>query len=539
MLRIGSGALLSASTLQAGRRISSAQDLPMATPNVLGSAMPPELSAYAVDWPAPQGSLAAHRAAAASPITAATVDRLEVAWRFPLEAVGGYGAITAIPLIVGETVYLQDMESNVFALDRQSGTIRWRHDYASPTSGPNGVAVGYGMVFGSLGVSPELFALDAVTGKEIWRTRLSANPNEFIFMQPIAYDNVVYIATSPAAYIGGTRGILFALDAKSGGVLWQWDTTTDNLWGSARVNAGGGVWYPPSVDEQGNIYFGTGNPAPWPEFAVSMDEGTRPGPNLYTSSMVSLDTATGSLRWYVQAKPHDQFDHDFQQTPVLATVIIDGQPVPLAIGAGKTGTVIAAHAESGEEIWRVSVGEHTAYGDGADLPEPSATPVTILPGPYGGVESPPAFAHDTLYVPVVDLAFTYTDTTVDVDLATATGEMVALNASDGSVRWRTAVDTFFAAGATVANDVVFGAGLDGIVRGFDKATGAEIWRYQVGAGINAPLAVAGDLLLVPAGGPLFPATDAPPPARNELIAFRPRGDGDSATTPEALASPSP
>jgi glucose dehydrogenase len=524
-------AIGAALALAGGSRSTHAQDLPMATPNALGPAIPPELSDYAADWPAPHGSLLAHRAAMASAIDTSTIDRLAVAWRVPLTAVGGFGAMTANPLIVGDTIYVQDMESNVFALDRENGAVNWQHDYASVTAGPNGVAVGYGMVFGSLGVSPEAFALDAATGKEVWRVMLSANPAEFIFMQPIAYDNVVYIGTSPGAYVGGTRGILFALDAKTGAVLWQWDTTTDNLWGQARVNAGGGVWYPPSIDERGNIYFGTGNPAPWPELATAPDAGTRPGPNLYTSSMISLDTTTGALRWYVQAKPHDQLDHDFQHTPVLATVTIDGQAVPLAIGAGKTGTVIAANAETGEEIWRTSVGEHNEFGDGAELPAPSATPVTILPGPFGGVLTPLAFAAETVYVPVVNLPFTYSDTTSIADLATATGAMVALNARDGAVRWQTEVPTFFSAGATVANDVVFGGGLDGIVRGFDTATGQEVWQFQTGAGINAPLAIAGDLLLVPAGGPFMPTADLPPAPQNELIAFRPGQTGAATPTP--------
>ena len=226
-------------------RDSEAQEaLPMATPHALGPALPPELRQYAADWPAPQQGLAAHRAATAT-ITRDTVAGLAEVWRLPLTESGGYGTVTAIPLIAGDIIYLQDMASNVLAIDRASGQIRWRRDYHSFTAGPNGVALGYGRVYGALGADPEVFALDATTGQEFWRTRLSANPAEFIFMQPTVYDSVVYIATSPSAYIGGTRGILFALAADSGDVLWQWDTTTDNLWGQARVNAGGGVWYPP------------------------------------------------------------------------------------------------------------------------------------------------------------------------------------------------------------------------------------------------------------------------------------------------------
>jgi outer membrane protein assembly factor BamB len=231
--------------------------------------------------------------------------------------------------------------------------------------------------------------------------------------------------------------------------------------------------------------------------------------------MVSLDTATGSLRWYVQAKPHDQFDHDFQLSPVLETIQVASQAVPVAIGAGKTGAVIAANAETGAQLWRASVGHHNACGDGAPLPEPSATPVTIQPGPFGGVLSPLAFANETVYVPVINLPFTYSSTGEDIDLAAAADAMVALNANDGSVRWQTDVPTWF-----------------------NTANGQEIWRYQAGAGIDAPLAVAGDLLLVPAGGPFIPAGEMPP-AQNALIALRLGGNAARSATPAAEATPVP
>lgn len=161
-----------------------AQDAPpMAVAKSLGPAIPPELTAFAADWPAPQQSLAALRAAASS-ITRANVGELAEAWRVPLTAVGGYGAVTAIPLIAGDVIYLQDMASNVLAIDREDGEVRWQTTYDSFTAGPNGVAFGYGRLFGALGATPEVFALDAATGAELWRTQLSANPAEFIFMQP-------------------------------------------------------------------------------------------------------------------------------------------------------------------------------------------------------------------------------------------------------------------------------------------------------------------------------------------------------------------
>ncbi len=196
--------------------------------------------------------------------------------------------------------------------------------------------------------------------------------------------------------------------------------------------------------------------------------------------MVSLDTSDGSLRWFIQAKPHDQFDHDFQLTPILATVTIAGEAVPLAIGGGKTGTVIAANAETGEEIWRASVGEHNAYGDGAMLPEPSATPVTILPGPFGGVLTPMAYANETIFAPVVNMPLTYTAEEFAADLATASGEMARSMRGTVPQRWRTEVDTFFAPGPRWPMTSSSAAGLDGLVRGFATSTGEEIWRYPDG-----------------------------------------------------------
>src|SRR6266540_144864 len=108
----------------------AAQEAPDLNP---GPAVPTELTQYASDWPAPQGNLAGTRAAANSAITAANVGTLQVAWRLPITASGAYGGMTATPLVAGDTVYLQDMASNVFALDRTSGTVKWEKDYDVPS----------------------------------------------------------------------------------------------------------------------------------------------------------------------------------------------------------------------------------------------------------------------------------------------------------------------------------------------------------------------------------------------------------------------
>jgi glucose dehydrogenase len=527
-----------------------------ATPHPAGPEIPPEISDFATDWPAPMGNLAGTRAALNSPINASNVAQLEVAWTFPVEAPGAYGGMTAPPVVVGETIYIQDQNSNVFALDRASGEVKWERRYESPTIGPNGVAVGYGMVYASLGPTSEFVALSADTGEEVWRVDLSENPGEGIDMAPVVYNNTVYVSTVPGTqemfYRGGARGILYALDVSNGDVLWSFDTTTDNLWGNPRVNSGGGLWYPLSIDEAGNLYFGTGNPGPWPGIEIDgtpyPNGSTRPGPNDYTNSMVSLDSRTGALRWYYNAKPHDLFDLDFQITPIIATIPLNGSDTKIAIGAGKSGDVVAANAETGEVLWETPVGIH----QNDDLQEIPLDEVTeVYPGSLGGVETPMAYANGTVFVPYLNLPSMYTGLTQEGigSFNEATGGLVALNAADGSVKWEVDLPQMNLGSATVSNDIVFTSAMDGIFRAYNVETGELVWSYQAQAGMNAPPSIAGDLLLVPATAPLLtspvapeatpggpagfqPATPAAeqPGVRTVLIAFQlPSGEAGGAT----------
>lgn len=507
-----------------------------ATPNVIGPAIPPEISQYANDWPAPGGNLANHRANLSAAINASNVAQLELAWSFPVKASGAFGGMTCGVLIAGETVYVQDMQSNVFALNRDSGEVVWEHDENTPTDGPNGVALGYGMIYGLTGGTAEAFALDVKTGDEVWRIDLSDNPGVGTDMTPAVYDNVVYVSTVPGNaeqfYEGGQKGVFYALDAKSGAPLWDWDTT-DNLWGNPQVNSGGGLWYAPAVDDAGNLYFGTGNAGPWPGIVANgtpyPNGSSRPGANDFASSMVSL-APNGSVRWYVNAKPHDLFDHDFQLTPILATVSINGQDTNVAIGSGKAGKVIAANADTGEVLWDVKVGKH----QNDELQEiPPGETVEVFPGSLGAVESPMAYANGLVFVPTFDNPSKFTATTQEgsAPFNEAPGALYALDAANGTVRWLVQLPKMNVAGVTVANDVVITMAMDGVLRALDVATGKELWTYQAGAGCNGSPAVAGDLLVVPATGPRF-TTD--PPSQDQtgpaVLGFR---LGGGAATPEA------
>jgi outer membrane protein assembly factor BamB len=473
------------------------------TPVPLGAAIPPELLIYANDWPCAQGNLAATRNAAASSISAATIADLEIAWSFPIEAQTGYGGMTASPIVAGDTIYLQDMMSNVFALDRETGAERWRYRVGIQSVGPNGVALGYGLVFATAGDTAEVFAIDAASGAERWRVRLSNSPFEGIDMAPAVYDSTVYVSTvagnSKGFNRGGTRGIFYALDADTGSNLWSFDTTTDNLWGNPRVNSGGGLWYPTTVDEQGNLYFGVANAGPWAGTEAFPNGTSRPGSNRYTSSVVSLDRVSGAVRWARKARVFDLFDHDFQNSPVLTKITLGSNEIPVTFGSGKSGTILALNQSTGEPIWEVSVGLHQ-NDDLAELPQGEG--VMVAPGAWGGIAAPIAVAGSRLFAATVNFPTRYMSTGYDresmFELGRARGELVCLDASNGTVSWTCELPTPPFAGVTTANDLVLTAGLNGVVYGVDQITGETVWSRAHGPGINAPLTIAGDLLLVAA-----------------------------------------
>ncbi len=509
------GATALAAILASQQGIAQQTGTSKATPNVLsGSPVPEEVTKYAGDWPVAQGNLAATRAAQDSPIDSSTIANLDTAWTVPIEVSGNFSGITANAVVLDGRVYLQDMQSNVFVLDSETGEEIWRKDYNVASNGPNGVAVAYGMVYAATGDTSVVFALDAETGDEVWRNDISNNDYECIDMAPLVYDNIVYISTNPnntthGNYRGGARGILYALDAKGGSTLWTFDTATDNLWGNPRTNSGAGLWYPPSVDDKGNIYFGTGNPGPYPGNEEYPNGSSRPGPNDYADSMVSLDTATGAVRWHINANPHDLMDHDFQHTPVLATVKLNDTDTQIAVGAGKTGTVIAVYADSGDMLWKAKVGKH--QNDELQQLPPGTT--EIWPGGLGGVESPIAFGGGKIFVPYIDfpmyLTPTNADSTAGGNIAEATGGFCAIDAATGEIVWDNKLNAMVVAGATVVNDVVLSGSLDGYLRAYDLESGDEVWKFQATAGLNAPPAVAGDMIVFAAGAPILTAPASP------------------------------
>jgi outer membrane protein assembly factor BamB/plastocyanin len=492
-------------------------------------AVPPEIEEFANDWPMWQADFAATRNAVGSTIDSSNVAELGVAWEFKLGASSPFGAMTSNPVVQGDRIYLIDNTGTMQALNRETGEVIWKVENNVSTLGPNGVAVGYGILIGVLGDTAEVVALNAEDGSEIWRFALSNHNAIGITIAPVIYDGYVIVSTEPGGntkgtYRGGANGVVYCMDVKTGATLWTWDTVDDDLWGNFRVNSGGGLWYPPSIDlDTGIMFAGVGNAAPFPGTPEFPQGSSRPGPNNYANCLVAIDPKVGKVLWYINVKPFDLYDHDNQQTPVLGTVQMGDSEAKLAFSSGKHGYVVAAHQGSGHEVWRRAVGKH--QNDALiELPD---EPIEVYPGIQGGVGSPMAFADGVLYVAALNWPNEVTNSTLSADfskLAEATADLIAIDGATGEYLWQTEIPSGInGPGPTIANDVVFVGSLDGIVRAFNTADGSEVWRSQTSAGLNAPFAIAGDTLLVPAGSFIAASPDSPDPlpaVHTALIAYQ-------------------
>jgi outer membrane protein assembly factor BamB len=499
---------------------------------------PPEWGENGDSWPAHNYDLSNTRATNQTPINSQTVSKLKVKWRFAFKGASAFGIFASAPIVLNGTVYLQDLNSNVYALDRSTGKLEWRHAFDKPSIGPNGVAFGYGRIYGATETST--FALDPANGKLIWSRKLTRNNREGIDMAPQVYDNTVLVSTVPgnglsSFYQGGALGVVWALDAATGKPKWKFNTVSDGakLWGNPKVNSGGGLWYPPSVDSHGRVFLSVANPAPLYGTPKFPNGSSRPGPDLYTNSLVALDGRTGKVLWFRQAVPHDVRDYDLMIPAIITTVPLNGAQTEVVLVAGKMGKVYAYRADNGRRLWTRSVGRHE--NDIGPLPRKL---VTIFPGDTGGVETPMALAAGRLFVPWLDLATRAGATGLPGGLAGASpnlragrGGLTAFDAASGKVLWQNKLPSMDFGAATVANDVVFTSDYAGTIYAFDAQTGKTLWTKKAPAGVNSFPAIAGDTLLVGAGTTGF---DKKP--QFELVAYSPSAPAAAAKTQAAPSS---
>jgi outer membrane protein assembly factor BamB len=527
---------------------------PPPTPHPV-SVVPPEVEQFAHEWPMANRDYENTRMTTDSPINAGNVYEMGLAWSARLViSASDWGTAASNPLIAGGIVYFQDLMSNVTAFDLETGEVLWTTVYNRAALGPNGPALGYGKIFIQDGIN-HFIALDAETGEELWETELESSTGT---QQPYVYNGYVYTGTGSGippqgpddiggrdSYTGGISGFVYALDQETGAPLWSFETTEEGYWGNPELNGGGALWYPPGIDtETGITYWGTGNPFPFPGTIDYPNASSRPGLNRWSNAMLALEGRSGELLWYHLAKPGDLFDLDYQSSPVLAT---NSEGRPMIIGSGKLGRVIGYDRATGEVLWNTLVGEH--QNDELEA-IPLGEVVEVMPGVWGGVETPKALVDGRVYALVVNVATPWTATGWDSEssgtsvvraeartrIEEGTAELLALDVDTGEIIWGVDFDTLAFSGVTIVNDLVFVATYDGVIYAITHEDGEIVWTYQAPGGIIAWPAVAGEFIVWPVGLGREP----------QLIALRLGATGDIAPpagqaipTPEGLVTPIP
>lgn len=458
-------------------------------------------------------------------ITSRNVARLAPRSVLQLELPQPTAGSEATPIVADGRLYVTSDYDVVTAFDLRTNRRLWRYapklGVAKPCCGPvnRGVALALGSVFvGTL--DARLIALDADSGTVRWEV-VNNDPDSAysITMAPLVVRDRVIVGTSGGEF--ATRGSVTAYNARTGERVWRWyaipSPEEGGWWGRwtrtaptgedlgrdlARERAdssrypdswkmgGGPVWAQPAYDRaSGLLYVAVGNPAP------SNDGRSRPGDNLYTASVVALDVATGKLRWYFQAVPHDVWDYDFANPPII---MHDGSRNFLLV-AGKTGWVYVLDAATGALIRRSEpfVPQRNLFA------VPTVAGVAIAPGPGGGANWPPsAYSPATGLVYVVGLHLPFTLTREDAEARRGEfwlggdqqpvageetyGTITAIRPSNGKIAWQRRTEPLWSGALVTAGGLVFVGQTDGWFRAYHASTGQPLWEFFCGAGVNAP-----------------------------------------------------
>ncbi len=471
------------------------------------------------------GNYAQTRFYPAKQINTDNVSKMHVAWIFQMDV---KESLETTPIVVDGVMYVTTSFSHVYALNAKTGEMYWhyKHKMGPITTfccGPNnrGVAIADDKVFLAT-LDAKLVALDAKTGSLLWEAQVGDPELGYSeTMAPTVVNGKVLIGTNGGEY--GIRGFVKAFDAKTGKLAWQFDTIPENsvgVWathdatgrdmlrdikaekaalaklGDPYKTLGGGVWQNPAVDLKSNrIFFVVGNPSP------DLDGSIRPGDNLYTDSLVSLDLDSGKYACHFQYIAHDVWDLDAVSPPILVDVKDkDGKVVPGVIHGGKTGHIYV-HNRNDCSLIRFS---------DAMVPQenmwvlPTKEGARMLPGANGGVEwSPMTVNPDLGFAYAINLhqPMTYHVESTPypggklwlggafkvIPSEKQAGNVTAVDYNTGKIAWQ--VDTpqpMIGGIMATAGGLVFTGEGNGWFRAYNAKDGKVLWSFQAGAGVNAP-----------------------------------------------------
>lgn len=500
------------------------------------------LSNDANNWAMPTGDYANTRYSKLSDITAANVGSLKVAWTFSTGVLRGH---EGNPLVIGDTMYVHTpFPNNVYALDLNDGTIIWRYEpKQDPTVIPvmccdtvnRGVAYGDGKIILHQ-ADTNLVALDAKTGKQIWKTK-NGNPKigETGTSAPMVVKDKVYVGISGGEF--GVRCHVTAYDLKTGAQSWRGysmgpdsDILVDpaktthlgkpvgkdsgmNTWKGDQWKIGGGcTWGWLSYDPETNlVYYGSGNPSTW-------NPKQRPGDNRWSMTIFARDADTGMAKWLYQMTPHDEWDYDGINEMILVNQKIKGKMRKVLVHFDRNGFGYTMDRVTGELLvaekydpvvnWASHVdmktgrpqvvSQYSTEQNGEDVNSKN-----ICPAALGTKDQQPAaFSPKTglFYVPTNHVCMdyepfrvTYTPGQPYVGATLAMyppkgdshmGNFIAWDATKGKIVWSNKEQFSVWSGAlATAGGVVFYGTLEGYLKAVDAKTGKELYKFRTPSGI--------------------------------------------------------
>jgi alcohol dehydrogenase (cytochrome c) len=347
------------------------------------------------NWPSYNGDYSGQRFSSLDHINPKNVASLRAQWAFHA---ANSDSLEVTPVVV-DGMMLVTSANDAYALDAQTGRVVWHHSHPITEGLIDDASQHHNRGVGVWGSSiymetdnAHLLCLDARSGHLRWDVAYTdGNRNYGATSAPLVVNGKVLVGTSGGD--DGVRGFVSAFDAETGKLVWQFWTIpapgepgSESWPGDSYLHGGGTTWMPGTFDPDLNtIYWGTSNPAP------DFDGGPRPGDDLYTDCVLALDADTGRLKWYFQFTPHDLFDYDAAETPVLIDAVYQGKPRKLLVEANRNGFLYVLDRTNGQFLSAVPFVEKLNWAKGIDAQGrpirtevmPTAKGTRICPGITG------------------------------------------------------------------------------------------------------------------------------------------------------------
>jgi alcohol dehydrogenase (cytochrome c) len=480
------------------------------------------------NWLNYSGGYLSQRYSALDQITPGNVQNLEQKWIFQARSLEKFEATA---LVVDGVMYTVQAPNDIVALDAASGRIFWIYSYSPAPQARlccgrvnRGLAIlGDTLFMGT--IDAHIVAVDAKNGHLLWNTKVASPEAGYaITHAPLVVKDKVIVGTAGGEY--GIRGFLAAYDVHTGQEAWRFNNIPGpgepghETWaGDSWKHGAGSVWMTGSYDPDLNLtYWGIGNPGP------DWNADLRLGNNLYTDCVVALDADTGKLKWYFQFTPHDDFDYDSVQVPVLADMQWKGAPRRVMLWANRNGFYYVLDRATGEFLqgkafakvtWATGLDERGRPMRAVNM-VPTADGKLIYPGNQGATNwySPSYSPHTGLfYIPTWDNYYSiYVKEKVDFaegrlftgplpkspvplirppqivnrNEADGYGAIRAFDPQTGERKWEYKLSDVTDSGIlTTASDLLFVGGREGYFMAMDARGGELLWKAVVGGQVSS------------------------------------------------------